>query len=201
MNDFLEKAAIIHKNGYSYHIEGDFILNSKIKISCKKCGHIWTTIAAKHLSPRSRCAHCGGKKDKVTKGEISCRKALEKLNIRYQEQYSIPTMKSKRFDFFFISGDIKYLLEFDGKQHFKYTKFFHKDPEGFLESQIADAQKTCEAIINGYHVIRIDYTNKRRIMRHLNEALKKSPFLYISSRKLYGYLLSLLEIESHENIF
>lgn len=52
----------------------------------------------------------------------------------------------------------KFLVEFDGRQHFEFVELFHKDIQTFRERQQKDIIKTLDAIRLGYNIIRIDYT-------------------------------------------
>ena len=49
------------------------------------------------------------------------------------------------------------LIEVDGRQHYEYIKYFHKNYSGFLRSQERDRVKNKFALINNIPLIRIPY--------------------------------------------
>lgn len=80
------------------------------------------------------------------------------------------------------------MLEFDGMQHFKYTPIFQNDIETFYEQQQIDIIKTTSAIIEGYHMITIDYMQIHNIPFHMEQAFLLKQKLYLSTPILYSYL-------------
>lgn len=56
------------------------------------------------------------------------------------------------------------------------------------KKQQIDIMKTVSAIIEGYHMIRIDYTQINNISSHIEQAFLLKQKLYLSTPKLYGYL-------------
>lgn len=89
--------------------------------------------------------------------------------------------------------DDKYvLIEFDGVQHFQQIPFFDSTHEIFINRQERDIEKTKNAYVNGYYLIRIDYTQINSIDSHIVEALKlftQGYKIYLSSPDKYKFLM------------
>ena len=62
----------------------------------------------------------------ISYGEKKCIDVLDSINIKFVQQYKLPFLKNRRYDFMFHHNEEKYILEYDGQQHFHYVKFFHK---------------------------------------------------------------------------
>lgn len=128
--------------------------------------------------PKSRCSH----------GEQMCSMVLKELNIPFLCEYSISLLPAKRFDFMFEINGRKYLLEFDGVQHFKYVPLFHHDVETFKDKQNIDKIKTNSAIKEGFTVIRIDDSQINNIKFHIELGISSTSFLYLSCPEKYQFL-------------
>lgn len=104
---------------------------------------------------------CGCKK---SKGETKIAELLKQYNISFTQQQTFPSCKFPktqalaRFDFFINN---KYLIEYDGIQHFSYSSSptSWNDKENFLETQERDAIKNQWCKENGIPLIRIPYTH------------------------------------------
>ena len=99
---------------------------------------------------------CGCSK-KISKGEEEITKILTENNIPFETQKTFDKCRFKsgfpaRFDFYV---DNKYLIEFDGIQHFFETKFSHDD---FKIRQEHDKIKNEYCLNNNIPLIRIPYT-------------------------------------------
>src|SRR5579875_3320990 len=129
----------------------------------------------------------------ASKGENKIAEVLISLKIKFQREYVITELPHRRYDFYFTVGKYKYLLEYDGEQHFKHVNFFHKTIDEFLKYQQIDREKTFTAIKNKYKVIRIDYTqiNDIELLKyHIKSALRKKYKLYLSNKRMYDYLFN-----------
>ena len=100
-------------------------VNSKWKWLCKcDCGNI-TIVPTGHLN-NGHTSSCGCA---VSKGELKIIELLQKYNISFEtqkhfnQQYpsNLGTGRAFRFDFFVSK---KYLIEYDGQQHFKPIEYF-----------------------------------------------------------------------------
>ena len=89
-------------------------------------------------------------------GEIQIKNILDENHIIYQQEYVVPELNNKRFDFAIFSKDNKLirLIEFDGIQHYEEKEFF----KGSLDKrQKADRQKGEWALKNHIPLKRIPY--------------------------------------------
>lgn len=146
-----------------------------------------------------KCQKCEYKFARMgSQGERSIAMILNILNIKFIAQYIVRINGNKRFFDFYIP---KYnlFIEFDGEQHFKYIKYFHKTKNGFNRSKESDIDKTIYVLENGERIMRID--NKftpneiyRFISRNYND-LKKEFLLLESHNKRYAYIHKAIEKE------
>lgn len=131
---------------------------------------------------------------KESKGERACRHYLERNNIPFESEYSMPSALPEfiagpnryRYDFYIPST--KTLIEYDGKQHFEFVKYFHRTIRGYQKRQEADQIKTCQGTCNGYRLIRIDYTCLDKIDTLLDKYLQCDDVLCLSTPSMYEYL-------------
>jgi len=171
-----------------WSIKGKY-LNSRTPLTfiCDK-GHEWNTLP-KYILSGSLCPDCGG-----SKGEKIIAETLDRMNIPYKREVKLHNLPKKRFDFYIQYEDEHYLIEFDGHQHFEYIDFFHEEEEEFYYKQDIDRIKTYMALINGYKVIRLDYTlinstcpldYNNIIQYHIKKALELKGEIYVSNVTLY----------------
>lgn len=115
-----------------------------------------------------------------SKGEKECRDLFETLFIK----------KFKKKRFYLNRDDIKFIeldgyndniktkigiglaFEYDGQQHYKFTKYFHKNKKDFENQIFRDQIKNDYCRSNNICLIRIPYNVKNKKMFILNE-LKK----------------------------
>lgn len=100
----------------------------------------------------------------MSKGEEQIAKILSAARIPYKREVCLPGLKSLkgkplRFDFALLDkkGRIIALIEYDGKQHFQWTKIFQKTPLEFHYLQQSDRRKNAYCLIKGIPLIRIPY--------------------------------------------
>ncbi len=146
------KAIKEHDGKYEYpSVDVEYInAKSKITIYCKICGENFIKIADDHLSNIQGCTICSPK----SQGEETVRRFLIDRNIAFKKEFSFPGSR-KLYDFLLTEYNI--FIEYDGKQHFNFTKFWHKTEDGFAAERANDVEKTVKAIQAGYQIIRIDY--------------------------------------------
>ena len=80
-------------------------------------------------------------------------------NVKYIPQYSfidLVSINPLKFDFAVIdeNNKIKFLIEFNGEQHYKYKKPFYRSNQEFLDSQNRD-------------MLKIDYCYKNNILLYI----------------------------------
>lgn len=94
----------------------------------------------------------------VSKGEYKIKKLLTENNIPFEEQKTFDDLRSEKgfllkYDFFV---DNKYLIEFDGEQHYKSVSLYSHDNYDYRKQN--DQKKTDYAKQNSIPLIRIPYT-------------------------------------------
>lgn len=100
-----------------------------------------------------------------------------KVNYVYDSEYpklvNPKTGYNLRFDFFL--PDYKCVIEYDGEQHFRYVKDFHKSKKsGALEDlQERDRFKDAFCEMNGIRMVRIKYTNFNKIKKIINTLMRE----------------------------
>ncbi|CAH6419026.1 Hypothetical protein HVR_LOCUS214 [uncultured virus] len=181
---FLIRAKEVHGEIYDYAniIETDVVnCNSYILIVCKTCLYEWNPTLDSHVKG-SGCPKC-----KKSKGEKACMRILEGINIVYKLQFRISSLPSRPFDLYFEYMGHKWLLEFDGRQHFQMIDFFHESMEEFHNNQEIDVVKTKIAVTEGYNVIHIDHTQIKNIKYHVESAFRLKQLVYFSTPDLYQH--------------
>lgn len=127
---------------------------------CSTCLFSWKAIINSRSWGRG-CPSCATQRTE-SKGEENCREYLNKLNIESYYQIKFNYIPSRRYDFGF-NKDHTFLIEIDGKQHFKYISTWHKTYENFRDNQQVDKMKTLIPLILGYNILRISNDNQEHI--------------------------------------
>ena len=122
---------------------------------CKcECGTERDILGTNLITEKSLSCGC----DKISKGEKTIITLFQKNNISFETQKSFNNFRYKntngvpKFDFFVNN---KYLLEFDGIQHFKPVGWGEKE---FEKNKYRDKEKNEYCKKNGIPLIRIPYT-------------------------------------------
>lgn len=101
--------------------------------------------------------------NKVSKGEQKIENILKANHVQYQKEYTFKDLvgqhnKPLRFDFaIFKNNKLIFCLEYDGKQHFEYTPYFHKNIFNFYRQQEWDRRKNKYCLLNNIPLVRIPY--------------------------------------------
>lgn len=149
--------------------------------------HVFKSSWSSVSSSDTWCPKCA-RSTRRSKGEEAIENVLKKLGIEYKVEYPHVNLPRVTYDFYFEYKGVKHIIEFDGMQHFKFSKFFHDTDESFKYRQEMDKLKTYVALRTGYKLIRIDYTCLKKIDQYIIDALE-SPFtFYVTNEKLYSYL-------------
>ena len=121
-----------------------------------ECGKT-TTVSRSNLinGATTSCGNCV-----ISKGEEQIKKILDENNISYVQQKTFPDCLSKtktklKFDFYIEN---KYLVEYDGKQHFYATGGSYFDEDIVKEIQQRDNIKNKWCLENNIPLKRIPYT-------------------------------------------
>ena len=123
----------------------------------------------------------GKEQGKDSKGEIECRRVLQKIfNRRFEKARpdflrNPVTGNSFNLELDCFNFDIRLAVEYQGCQHYKYTPFFHKNNEAFLNQKYRDYIKKQMCKDNNITLIEVPYTVKiNDIEKYLIKELKKT---------------------------
>ena len=156
--------------------------NKKLQWQCNEGHTFWLTTNKVHRRGKW-CMECGS-----SIGEREIRKVLQEFKIPFNVQYRLKILPNRKYDFCFEYQGIKYLVEFDGEQHFRFVKKYHKTKAKFNEAQTIDRVKTYAAWSSGYRLIRIDYRQLQHIRYHIIAAINSSYIVYFSDPEIYKYI-------------
>lgn len=148
---------ILHKNQLKY-IDG-YMGDKKqpITISCNICSSVWYSYPYEIRKGR-KCPHCN-----ESNGERLVRQWLEYLSVPYYKEI-YTGIGMTRFDFMIRDYKGRYcIIEFDGKQHTEYVKYFHKSKKRYNKYKKRDVEKMQHAINLGYRILRISYKSEKYI--------------------------------------
>lgn len=165
------KKKVYNKYNNEYTVLGKYInTHTKILIrhNCDKCFHNEFLVRPSNfLSNGTICPICA--KSSKSKGERAINKWLIKNNFNFKREYVFEDCKDKsylRFDFCLFLNNKKYLIEYDGIQHFKSTK----NKRHILEKiQKRDRIKNIYCEDNNIPLLRIKYTEYKNIDKILSE--------------------------------
>ena len=163
-----------------------FTRNKKIYWNCKclLCGNNFITRGTNLKSKHTRSCGC----TKASLGEMLIEKILKEHNVEYKKEYIFDDFKTKykgvpKFDFaIFEKEKLKYLIEYDGEQHFHSTSGWNSE-ECLLNTTKRDKLKNEYCKRNNIPLIRIPYT--------LYESLKLEDIMLETSK----YIKSSEEIQ------
>lgn len=122
------------------------------------CGNEWMVYPDGFTTRQVRCPKCCVR----SKGELKIKKFLEANCLEYDVEFKIAKSR-KRFDF--RVGNI--LIEFDGMQHF--TENSHNDRNKWggcstlSQRSESDKLKTEMALLHGYKILRISYSELKNV--------------------------------------
>lgn len=105
----------------------------------------------------------------ASRGEIKIREILEKANLNFKMEYSFEGLNSSngrplRFDFaiFDDDGNLDFLIEFQGKQHYQASaKFGGK--RGLYQQQFNDNKKRRFCALHDINLIEIPFTEEHLV--------------------------------------
>ena len=105
----------------------------------------------------------------ASRAEVKIKEIFQMNDVDFTQEYVIPGLNSSngrplRFDFcvFDPDGDIDFLLEYQGKQHYEpSSKFGGK--KGFYQQQYNDNKKRRYCALNGIKLVEIPYTEENLI--------------------------------------
>jgi very-short-patch-repair endonuclease len=162
--DFIEKSKLIHDDKYNYSLVDYVNAKSKVKIKCKEHG-LFEQIPNVHLQGCG-CPYC-----QISKGELKVKQFLSDNNFIYKEQHRFNDCKNilpLPFDFYL--PDYNTCIEYDGEQHFRRFRF-EKNDDKLIKRQKRDKIKTDFCRENNIKLIRIKYTEIKKVDIILNDCL------------------------------
>lgn len=132
---------------------GQWLWNCK----CPLCNKTFEILPANIMDGST--TSCGCKIQ--SKGERYIQYILEENNIKYIPQYSFDDCKYKyklKFDFALLNnnGEVFYLIEYDGRQHFEPIDFYGGEKH-FEETKIRDSIKNQYCLDNNIKLLRLKY--------------------------------------------
>ena len=172
---------IITENSFSEAVEskggkviGEFEGVEKLVLCTCSQGHMFLLRPSRFFRKNNWCNQCN-----LSKGEREIGRILEELDISYLREYRTKQLRHHSFDFFFIYDNTRYLLEYDGIQHFKVTEFANK--RELQRRKYIDKLKEEMCRKYGYVLIRIDYTQFSKIKKHILQGVQFKKGVYYSS--------------------
>ena len=106
---------------------------------------------------------------RASRGEIKIEEILQKAGLHFEEEYIFPDLVSSsgrplRFDFavFDDNGDIDFLIEYQGKQHYEPSSKFG-GTKGFYQQQFNDNKKRRFCALKEIPLVEIPYTEENLI--------------------------------------
>lgn len=137
---------------------GECLSETYINIDSKllwKCyfGHTWTTTMNLVKNQHTWCPLC-----KIRLGEEITRKLFETLFNEKFERVRLEIMNGLELDGY--CENLKLAFEYDGSQHHKFEKLFHKTEDDFEKQKLRDIRKTLLCQQNNITLIRIPYSVK-----------------------------------------
>ena len=99
----------------------------------------------------------------TSKGEQKIIDILNRNKIKFEREISFEDLNGYkkvplRFDFgIYHYGKLIACVEYDGKQHYEFVKFFHKNLSGFKKQQEWDRRKNKYCLMNNIPLYRVPY--------------------------------------------
>lgn len=148
--EFIIDANKIHNFIYDYS-KVDYINNNTfVEIICKNHGSFFQKPHG-HLMGK-KCQKC-----RASNGEIEIRNILQENQIVFDEQYKFKNSEIEKCKYDFYLNNYQITIEYHGKQHFQFHKFFHKTIDEFYKRQERDKRKRDFCIKNGIFLFEITY--------------------------------------------
>lgn len=162
-DEYISRANKVHNNFYDYTNSKYDGWENKITIRCPKHGD-FTISAGNHLHGQG-CPICTQEDQKVSVGEEWICNYLNKHNLTYTRQYQLFLSEKARnsnivlIDFAVPFNGRTYLLEYNGKQHYEYVKWFFPTVEDFEKQLRRDKvlREHCKKCSDKYELIEFRY--------------------------------------------
>lgn len=90
-------------------------------------------------------------------GEQKIVKILQGAYVKYEREKVFGDLRQGTYRFDFFLPDLKIVIEYNGIQHYEYTKVFHSKKEDFLKAQERDRRKISYCLAHKYKLYCIPY--------------------------------------------
>jgi len=157
--------------------------NKSVWWICRECNHEWKTkIGYRHKNNSSGCYECN-----QSKGETKIREWLRNYDILFDSQKTFEGLVGLgngllSYDFYILKYNL--LLEYQGIQHEKYIRGFHKSKKDFDKQVEHDRRKKEYAEQNGYELLEIWYWDFDLIKDVLNKNILVGDIMLIQNEML-----------------
>lgn len=112
------------------------------------------------------------KKTFISRGEIECKSAIEEITgekfVKKRPDFLKNVVTNQNLELDCFNEDLKIAVEYNGKQHYEFTPFFHKNKESFFNLKYRDEMK-------------------KKLCRENNVLLIIVPY-YIDLKDIYGFI-------------
>lgn len=165
---------VFKKHGFEYSVLGKYI-NSTTKLmvrhNCSRCNNFEYMVRPADILSGYGCPKCN-----ESKGEKTISNYLKINNINFESEYKIAECKEKDplpFDYaiFDAEGNLQFLIEYQGEQHYQFVKLFHEDTDGFVDRILYDSTKRAFCEFEHIYLLEIPYTEFDKIEQILAEKL------------------------------
>lgn len=153
----------------------EYYIHSKILLICLKCDEHFEQKIKSHFNYETGCPKCH-----LSRGEQLVADVLSEMNIQFTSQFRF-NKSIYKYDFMFEKNNNKYLIEFDGRQHFEQVDYFHKK-RTLEQDKEKDMIKNFLSFNNDCKLLRIHYSKakKDKIIRYINLLLKNEDHIIFS---------------------
>ena len=145
-----------------------------LSLECKLCSHKFDRTVQWSRTSNIICPACSMKPQSLSKGEMRIKKFLDKNEILYEmhvRDIECKNVLPLEFDFKVYMNDNTFIyIEFDGKQHFKSSKFYGGD-ENLDIVQKRDKIKTEYCETNNIPLLRISHSDINYTQQNLKQFL------------------------------
>jgi hypothetical protein len=176
--------------------------HTKIWWICDHCNESWQSVVSSRLiSPdMTMCPTCILNHTESL-GEKNCKNYLENKNIKISREFRIKEwLSNRRYDFEFFHKNRKFILEYNGEQHYKCRPMFHENELEFYTKQEIDKIKLIVALIEGYNIIITQERTQEAIEKVMNYFLsfefeESKSYVFLDNMEINSYLIQKLNKE------